>query len=259
MKGILTSLFVVTAFVALAQKPAEQFKLANEALAAEKPELAVQAFEALLEQGYQSENLLFNLGNACLATDQLGKAILYYEKALLLDPDDKDIQHNLKIAQTQRVDDIQALPPFFLIQWWQGLRDSLSANMWSVFCLLFLFAMSGGVWVWLHGQDRSLRKRGFLSASGFATMAFIVFLLAWSRSHSEFRSDNGVILAEQIELYVSYDLNSKVLLTLHEGTKVELLERIGEQCQSEGDDCWFKVSLANGEVGWLPFESLKRI
>lgn len=258
-KSILVILNLFLVLMLVAQSPSDQFRLANEALEAGNTDLAIQAFESILDQAYTSENLLFNLGNACLQSDELGKAILYYEKALLLSPGDESILHNLNIARSKTLDDIQSLPPFFLMQWWQSLRDSLSSNMWSVFFILFLFACSGAFWAWLQAGNRQIKKSAFLGGIFFSGLALFVFLLALTRSRSEAGSHFGVVLAKEVTLHVAYDTKSKEILTLHEGAKVEIQERIGDQCGQPESDCWFKVSLANGEEGWLPFESMKRI
>ena len=61
---------------------------------------AINNYEKIIELGYESTALFYNLGNACFKSGKLGAAILYYEKAKKINPADKDVSYNLTLANT---------------------------------------------------------------------------------------------------------------------------------------------------------------
>jgi len=68
---------------------------------------AISSYTKVLDEGYESADLYYNLGNACFKTDDLASAILYYEKALKLSPNDDDIVFNLNVANSRITDKIE--------------------------------------------------------------------------------------------------------------------------------------------------------
>ena len=60
---------------------------------------AETCYTRILEQGLYSASLYYNLANAHFKQNELGKALLYYNRALRLRPNDEDIRHNLEYAK----------------------------------------------------------------------------------------------------------------------------------------------------------------
>ncbi|MGD8306960.1 MAG: tetratricopeptide repeat protein, partial [Ignavibacteria bacterium] len=94
-------------------------------------EKAIEIYESLVDEGYLGVSLFYNLGNTYYRVGKIGYSILYYEKALKLDPSDDDIKHNLEFAYLSTVDRIQPLPRFILFDWWEGMLGLFSANGWA--------------------------------------------------------------------------------------------------------------------------------
>src|ERR1044072_673873 len=95
---LITLLFLFSASLLRAEDPSVVFDSANAAYAAGKYEKAIQLYQKIEAENTVSAGLYFNLGNAYYKTNNTGKAILYYERAKMLDPDDEDINVNLKLA-----------------------------------------------------------------------------------------------------------------------------------------------------------------
>lgn len=223
---------------------------ANAAYANKTYDRAISTYEQLLSDGYSSDILHYNLGNAYFRTNHLGKAILHYEKALQLAPSDDDIQHNLEVAYALQKDEMEPLPAFFLSSWWRGLRSQLSTNSWTIFGILLLWVAAGGFLLWLLGKERAQRKRGFLVGVIALVLCALPFSLAISRKSFDQHSKEAVVLAREAQLHFAPDTDSQVVLNIHEGLKVDLQDRISD---------WYKVRLPNGEVGWLPVEVVAEI
>lgn len=248
-KFTLLILFLLMTATAFAQ-PIEQMEAANAAYANKNFQKAIQHYEQLLADGYSSSVLYYNLGNAYYRTQQLGKAVLYYEKARQIAPSDEDIQYNLEVAYAAQEDEMEDLPAFSLSKWWKGLRAQLSGNGWTILGLLSLWGSAAGFILWLMGSRRVHRKRGFLAGVILLVFCALPFSLAISRYYYDQHSNEAILMAREAQLHFAPDTDSQVVLTIHEGLKVDLQDRISD---------WYKVRLPNGEVGWLPVGVVEEI
>ena len=251
MKLTFLAFFCLMQISVFGQSEAETaFAQANELYKQKKYAEAAQVYEDILKTDLQSGELHYNLGNAYYKNGAIGKAILHYERALLLDAGNEDAAYNLALAEAQRVDEIEVLPPFFLETWWQGMRRAASSTAWGIVGLLLLWAGIGGLVVWLMGQSRQHKKLGFIGGLVALLLSFLPLSLANSRAEMEKNSGAAIVLAEKIDLKSGPDEASTTLNKLHEGTKVKLLDAVGE---------WSQVRLQNGEIGWLERTNIEQI
>ncbi len=253
MRYFLFTICLLVAALPAPAQPAEMERLleeANEAFRKRQYAEAIEGYEALLGEGYYSEALHYNLGNSYYRHGQLGKAILHYERARLLAPGDSDIRHNLAVARAALQDELAPLPEFFLYRWWDALRQLLSPAGWSLIGLLLLWAGAAGLGLWRLGRLRRHRKWGFVAGLSLLLLSVLPFALASSRQNQLLDSGLAVILSEETTLRSAPDALSQDMLPLHEGTTVELLDRIGD---------WYKVRLPNGEEGWLPMTDVEEV
>ncbi|MBX2872876.1 MAG: tetratricopeptide repeat protein [Saprospiraceae bacterium] len=212
--------------------------------------VAFDLYQGLLDEGHISPALYYNLGNVCYRQHKLGLAILYYEKALKLAPRDQEIKGNLALAKSQQTDQIDPLPPFFLDRWQHGLQSLFSANTWSLIGLLFLWVGVGGLVLWILGKERGQRKWGFIAGISLLILSLLPFYLSSSRAQFEQYSGTAILLEREYGLRSAPEEGSKILVPLHEGVKLVIIDRIGD---------WLKVKLEDGEQGWLPEKSLGMI
>ncbi len=234
----------------LVANPQEDLQLANAAYQSGDFSKAIGAYVALVDAGWQSADLYYNLGTSYLQEQELGRAILYLERALLQAPGEEDIQHNLRLAQEQLKDDISEVPPFFLSRWWRSWSIAVSANAWGIIGLLLVWLGVAGLALWLLGWQRIWRKWGFLGGFPLLLLGLIPIFLAFSRMGLEQESTVAILQETEMTLYTAPDDASTALFELHEGTKVEIIDQIGE---------WYKVRLLNGDQGWLLAQYAERI
>ncbi len=211
---------------------------------------AIALYKTLLSEANSVPQLHYNLGNAYFRAGDLGRAILHYERGLKYAPGDEDLRFNLSVARSQQADQIEALPPFFLLHGWTSLRNLLAANTWGLLGLILFWAAAGGFAVWVLGRTRLWRKRGFLTAVLLLPLAILVFILAFNRKSFESHSRQAVVTAAETDLRIAPDPESRSLRPLHAGAKTWLEDQIGE---------WYKVRLENGEVGWIAVEMVEEI
>ena len=202
---------------------------------------AEELYEAILQQGEQSAKLFYNLANACFKQEELGRAILYYKRALRLSPGDDDIRYNLSVVEARTKDTIDQIPEFFLTTWLRSLRQTMSATAWSVISILALVTMLALVLFYLLAQRLSLRKMGFYGTLA-ALLLFVVTTWFAATSRTEQIGDHeAVVVALSAAVKASPDSAATDLFVLHEGTVVEITNRLGE---------WCEVMIADGKKGW---------
>ncbi len=208
-----------------------------------KWESAAQAWESISSDGVRSAELYYNIGNAWFKYGNPAKAILYYERALKIDPSYKAARFNLDYANANIQDRIDSVPEFFLKTWARNLCNLLSSNAWAAVSLLML-ALAAGLLV-LFRQSPSVggRRAGFYGA----VISFIICIFAfgfacWGRSVIV-STDSAVVMTPVASVKSSPSSESaKDLFVLHEGTKVRIIENVGD---------WSNIELADGRQGWI--------
>ena len=230
---------------------AEQlFQNANQAYQMGNFPLAVEQYETILRGGKLfSKELYYNLGNGYFRLNQIGRATLNYERAARLSPTDTDIQANLSVVRAHVTDDIEAVSEVFFVKWYRLLRGSFSVDTWSVFALFFLWFGAAGFAVWLLANQRQWKKRGFIMGFIAVPLSLLLFMTA-NNSAKIAEMDWGVIMSKETAFRNAPNENAAVGTTLHEGIKVQMVDKIGELT---------KVKLANGEEGWIATKDVEKI
>ena len=250
LKRIFIYLLLLSVATVFANTSQELFDQANTAYTKGQYTKAIEQYEAILTSGEFSTEVYYNLGDAYWKNKQLGKAILNFERVLKLSPSDADATYNLAIVQDQLVDDLDVVGTFFLKKWWQSFYQSFSSTAWSILTLLALWGSVGGFFLWLFGKERDLKKKGFIGGLILLFLSLLLFFATRSQGNYEVNSQQAIVLETTIDLKNGPDPQSTKLITIHEGLKVVLLDKIGS---------WYKVKLSNGEQGWLPITALEEI
>lgn len=207
-------------------------------------------YQSLLNKGLESGNLFYNLGNACYKQDKIAEAILFYEKAKKLEPDDADIDYNLRMANLKVVDKIVPVPEIFYVQWFKRLANSLEADHWAILsvCLSFLFVFLAAGFV--RGSAPSAKRFYFFSSLVILIFLLLSFGLAKQQYALIKNHDSAIIFDPNTYVKSSPAEKSTDLFILHEGTKVQVVDEL---------DNWLRIRLPNGNEGWVEQKSLRLI
>lgn len=247
---ILTALLLMSMVGAMAQTSAERWEAGNKAYIEGNYDKAIEEYSAILDGGEYSMKLYYNLANAYFKTGAMGKAILYYNKALRIAPSQEDIRHNLALAEAQTKDRIAVIPEFFLNRWMRIVRNSMSCTAWSVLSLLMLGVMLAFGLLFLLASRIRWRKMGFYGALS----AFVLFVATTSfavSSRNDMLSHNeAIVMGTAISVKSSPDRSATDLFVLHEGTKVKVLTEVDE---------WVEVVIADGKKGWTLKNNIETI
>lgn len=211
---------------------------------------AARTYEELSALGYESPELFYNLGNVYYKLGKIPAAILNYERARRLAPNDEDIAHNLRLARLRIVDRIEPLPQLFVIEWWEAFVDINSADGWAVGATVFLWAAALCGMALLSARSSLFRRITVLLASLFVAACLLCFAAMAQRASEETSREGAIVFAPSVSVKSAPDMQSTDLFALHEGVTVQVLDSVGT---------WKKIRLADGKIGWLPGTSLETI
>ncbi len=227
---------------AIAFNPTALIKVANDDYKKNKFEQAIQKYQTVNDSGYVSAELYFNMGNAYYKTNNFKSAILYYERAKLLKPDDKDIDFNLEMARSFTVDKIEAIQEVFFISWIKWIRNLMSVEIWTKFnVILFMISLVSFLLYLLSGKI-GLKKVGFWIGVITLIISITSLSMGYQLKHLQMAKNTAIIFTPSVTLKSSPDESGTNLFILHEGTKVEILDKVGD---------WRWIKIANGSRGWI--------
>jgi tetratricopeptide (TPR) repeat protein len=203
---------------------------------------AIALYESILKEGTTSYKLHYNLGNAYYKNNELGKAIFNYELANKLQPNNKDVKMNLKIANEKTIDKIESKENFFIIAIKSGLVNALSTNGWAWFSIFSLIACLSFAFMFFVSNQLLLKRFGFFF-SGISLIVFIAtMVLGFSALDDKQELNFAIVTNRESKIREEPNVTSKSKFSLHEGTKVSVLESNPE---------WTNIKLENGNEGWI--------
>lgn len=241
-------LFLIVISSVTAQSTEDLFSQANDLYKNEKFEEALKAYEQIQDKGFRSSELYYNLGNAHYKLNEVGPSIYYYEKALKLNPLNEDVKNNLVFAKRLALDNIEEIPKTVFQKFNDNYLQMLSYNKWAMVVIVFSF-LGSLLFLLYYFADSSGRKRFYFATSliSFLLLA-ISFLITYNQYSFSKNNQEAIIFAEKSEIRNAPTLNSDEVFTLHEGTKVIVLDKV---------DNWKKIKIADGKLGWIIDDELK--
>ena len=204
-----------------------------------------QALEKYLQiesMGQTSDLLCYNIANTYYKSGQLGEAILYWERALKLNPANADAKFNLGIARESVLDRIEVVPEFVLIKWVRDVKYLLSSNAWAWVSLSLMLLVALCLLGFRYFGARGKRTLAFVLACVLFVMAVTSFLFAVSERADVMGRDNAVVMIPVSSVKSSPGEDGKSLFILHEGTRLNILDELGT---------WYKVEISDGRQGWI--------
>ncbi len=250
MKKILFLLVVIISSLSSAQTPYELFKTANSLYKEGKYKEAINIYQKIKETDQISSELYYNLGNSYYKLNKVAATIYNYEKALQLNPLNKDAKNNLTFAKKLTLDAIEKLPKTFLQKIEENYLQKLSYNQWAIVVVVFSF-LASLLFLLFYFAETPSKKRLYFTTS---ILLFILLISAVSITFKEYHfsknNRHAIVFAKKTAIKNAPTLNSDNVFSLHEGTRVTILDEV---------DNWKKIKLADGKIGWMLSNELKEI
>lgn len=197
----------------------------------------------LLADSIESAELYYNQGNAEFKQKHYAKAVLAYERALRIDPDNEDAQYNIALVRTRLLDRFSKPSEMFFVSWTRDWVTSHSVAHWTLIGFLWVVIFFVFLILYFTASRMWLRKVGFFAAIFSAVCFIVTTVFACVQRYRFVNNTDAVIMASEVQLYASPTESSKLVNTLHEGTTVTVLERQGKE--------WLQVELPDATEGWM--------
>lgn len=260
--GIAVLLFAVTLGLAMPSDSAAQTSkkvpatenitkaMADSAYVRQQYQQAIADYEAILKQGV-SADIYYNLGNAYYRTDNITRAVLNYERALLLSPGDRDIRFNLQLARSKTIDKITPESEMFFVTWYRTLVNVMSVDGWARMSLVSLAVAIILALCYLFTSSVWMQKLGFFGALLMLVIFAVSNIFAWQQKDQLVNRTGAIVMSPAVQVKSTPSKNGTDLFILHEGTKVEITD-------SSMKD-WKEIRIADGKEGWIEASKIELI
>ena len=240
----------VSGMLVAQDSPELKFRAGTELYSDGKYSEALDLWLEIYNSGSKSSELNYNIASAYYKLNNIPGSILFYERALLLNPANEDSRYNLQIARTMVVDKFVEIPELFFISWFNFISLILTTNLWAVISVacFIMFLLSGSVYI--YSSRYRHKVIGFWLA--IVLLFFSISSLSFSMRNRSLVLNNrdAIIFSPVINGKSSPDESGTDLFVLHEGTKVKVEDEVGT---------WYEIRLSDGNKGWVPSDCLKKL
>lgn len=205
---------------------------------------AVYLYEDILANQGESADIYYNLGNSYYKMDNIAKAILNYEKALMLNPGNGDIRFNLELAQSKTVDKVTPMSEVFLVTWMKSLTNTMSEQGWSKLAIASFILMLLGLVLYFFSKKIAMKKIGFISALCLMLVCILANVFASSQKSKAQSHSSAIIMEPSVTVKSTPNEGGTELFILHEGRKVMIKDNTMRE--------WKEIQLEDGNAGWVP-------
>ncbi len=248
MNKIIVLLFLLVSSISFAQTADDLFENANALYKEGNYQKAIELYKQIENKKEVSSELYYNLGNAYYKLNKVAPSIYNYEKALQLDPLNEDAQNNLIIANRLTLDRIEELPKSVFQKINKNVLQKLTYNQWAALTI-FLSFLAATLFLLFYFSYTPNKKRLYFTTSIISFLLLIVtFVITFTQHNQTKNTIEAIIFTEEIEVKNAPTIDANEIFTLHEGTKVNVLDSV---------DNWKKIKLVDGKIGWIKKEALR--
>ncbi len=253
----ITGLFLTNQVLLLAKSSTtagDSMVTANQLYESGQYPLAAQAYQQLVDQGYEDSSLYYNLGNAYYKQGNFGRAILNFRRAEALAPRDTDIEANLEMARAQVVDQVEeAEEKVSFIDNIAGFsREYFTLNEVAIAAVAAWIVFVSLLMAYTSTSKGSLIREGLQYVLVVATLVLTVSTFGLgSRLYAETASPEGIVVAAEIEVASGPGAQYVTEFTLHNGIEVDVLET---------RENWVRLAVPNSDMqGWVPANTVEAV
>ena len=217
---------------------------------------ALNAYLAQAKTGEVSADLYYNIGNTYYRLKDNAHAILYYERALLLDPGHSDARYNLDFVRTRaNIDEDQGANIFSI--WIEAAVSRLSSNAWAVIALVSFLLMLAAIAAYIFLDAVAWRKVGFFGAIVALAVTIASLVCAWHMHDRALNHRQAIVMANPATLSTSPRTpkdKSEVAFELAAGFKVTITDKV-----TTAGTVWYHIETASRRQAWITAQNVEII
>lgn len=225
--------------------------MADSAYTADDYATAAYIYEMLLAEHGESATIYYNLGGAYYKMNEIARSILNYERALLLDPSDADVKFNLELARAKAVDKNALVSELFLVRWYRDFAAIMNPDAWAKTSILCFIILISSLALFIFSKKSKTKKIIFIFALLSLLCCVLVGMIASNQTAKLKHREEAIIMEPSVVVRSTPSVNGTELFILHEGKKVKI--------NDDSMKAWKEIVLEDGNMGWLPAESIEKI
>ena len=212
---------------------------------------AIHVYEQLIATHGESAAIYYNLGGAYYKMDEIARAILNYERALLIEPSNADAKFNLELARSKAVDKNVLVSEVFLVHWYRDFAAMMSADEWAKVAILCFIILISCLVLFIFGKKRKTKKIIFIFAILSLVCTIWANVIASQQTSKLQHRESAIVVEPSVTVRSTPSVNGTELFILHEGKKVKI--------KDDSMKAWKEIEIEDGNIGWLPAETIERI
>jgi len=211
---------------------------------------AIQIYESLLQKG-EATSVYYNLGNCYYKAGDIAKAILNYERALLLQPGNTDIRANLEIARGKTIDKVEPIPELFFITWIKAIINSIGLDSWGILGIILFILFIVSLYLYFFSKRIFIKKTSFIGAMLFLFLTILTNIFAFYQKNTLENRNAAIVMSPSVTVRSTPNETGTSLFILHEGSKTTIKDNSMKD--------WKEIRLEDGKVGWVKSTDIERI
>lgn len=209
---------------------------------------AIDNYTAILETEKHSADLYYNLANAHYKLNNIAPSIYYYEKALLLNPNDSDLKNNIAFAKNMTIDAIDVVPDAGFSKLLNTTTNKLAFDAWAITSVILVFCFVVLFLVYYFAYSTLNKRLAFIGSITSLILVFVTLAFAFHKFNLDKNDNPAIIFAQESKVKSDPNNRSEESFRLHEGTKVQVIETYND---------WKKIRISDGKEGWVVSDDLK--
>lgn len=250
-------ILIIATLIAINAGASNTLQLADSAYIEDRYANAIELYEQVIANEGTSTDIYYNLGNSYYRAGLLGKAIVNYERALILDPTNEDAKANLEFVNS-KITDIPGDKGTFLSNFFGKIIYSQHSNTWAIYAIVSFILLLISIAIYVFSAKIAMRKIGFFGGIAFLFVTIILVIFASISYKAAVNRNEAIITSPSTILSTSprepKDRTEEAML-LHEGTKVEILDSVTDLNKTK----WYDVKVDNNHRAWLNSQDAEKI
>ncbi len=209
---------------------------------------AINNYKEIIKNDFHSAELYYNLGNAYYRLDSIASSVYYYEKALQLNPNDRETIDNLELINKTLVDEIDPITTPLIESILNSISNIFYFETWGYISIFFSFLIVALFLSYYFANSSRVKRLTFVLLC-ISSIFMLVSLINGNKGYNNYiNNEYAIIYSYETDLKTEPNYRSETLFMLHEGTKIQVLENYNN---------WIKIRLVNGQVGYIQLIDVK--
>lgn len=205
-----------------------------------------------------SSELYYNIGNCQYRMKNIGKAILYYERALNLDPSNDDARNNLELVKAKANISTNVDEANIIVKMFNDAGNIMTSDGWAICAIIIFIIFIIAIGAYIFTTSVIIKKIGFFGGIILLVFDIIANYYAFSLKNKVEQHQYAIITTPSAVLSTSPRIpkdKTEEAFILNEGTKVMIIDSIDNNYGGKVSK-WYDVKANDSHRAWINKENI---